>query len=105
LILHRDGGVQESDTLDEIHNVPIDDTIDLHSFSPRDVGVVVEEYLYQAHCKGLVQVRIIHGRGIGVQRKIVHSILRKDPHVRSFRDMPDRGSTVADLATNETPAE
>ncbi len=74
--------------------LPIEDTIDLHSFLPQEVGSVVEEYLYQALLKGYRQVRIIHGRGVGVQRAIVHSILKKHPNVVSFQDKADLGSTV-----------
>lgn len=74
--------------------LPIEDTIDLHSFLPQEVGSVVEEYLYQAQRKGYREVRIIHGRGKGVQRAIVHSILRKHPQVIAFRDAPDLGATV-----------
>jgi dsDNA-specific endonuclease/ATPase MutS2 len=77
--------------------VPIEDTIDLHSFQPREIPEVVEEYLYQAMAKGFKQVRIIHGRGIGVQRAVIHDILKKHPQVIGFRDMPDRGSTVVIL--------
>ena len=57
--------------------LPIEDSIDLHSFQARDIPDLVEEYLYQAVKKGYREVRIIHGRGIGVQRRIVHSILEK----------------------------
>ena len=77
--------------------LPIEDTIDLHSFLPQEVGSVVEEYLYQALLKGYREVRIIHGRGVGVQRAIVHSILKKHPKVVSFRDEADLGSTVVQL--------
>ena len=77
--------------------IPIEDTIDLHSFLPRDIPGIVEEYIYQASLKGFNQVRIIHGRGIGVQRAIIHSILKKHPQVIGFRDMADRGSTVVEL--------
>lgn len=79
------------------HAVPIEDTIDLHPFQPRDVRAVVEEYLYQAVRKGFREVRLIHGRGIGVQREIVRSILSKHPDVVGFEDMPDRGSTLVTL--------
>jgi dsDNA-specific endonuclease/ATPase MutS2 len=79
--------------------VPIEDTLDLHSFQPRDVASVVEEYLAQAVLRGFRELRIIHGRGIGVQREIVHSILRRDPRVLAFRDAPDRGATLVTLAT------
>jgi len=79
-------------------NVPIEDTIDLHAFGPRDIPSVVKEYLYQAQRRGYREVRIIHGRGIGVQREIVHSILRRHPQVIAFRDLPDRGSTAVRLS-------
>ena len=80
-----------------MHEVPIEDSIDLHTFQPKEVAIVVEEYLYQAVAKGFREVRIIHGRGIGVQREIVRSILEKHPSVVSFHDAPDRGSTTVFL--------
>ncbi len=55
--------------------IPIEDWIDLHTFQPGEVASVVEEYIHQALLKGYRYIRIIHGRGIGVQREIVHSIL------------------------------
>ena len=83
-----------------MHNVPIEDSIDLHTFQPKEIHIVVEEYLYQAVQKGFREVRIIHGRGIGVQRQIVHSLLEKHPAVFSFHDESDRGSTLVLLKTN-----
>jgi len=80
-----------------MHEIPIEDTIDLHPFQPREVRAVVEEYLYQALQRGFAEVRIIHGRGIGVQREIVRSVLEKHPDVSDFHDTADRGSTVARL--------
>ncbi len=80
-----------------MHEIPIEDTIDLHTFQPREVKIVVEEYLFQAVRKRLKEVRIIHGRGIGVQREIVRSVLEKHPDVTEFHDLPDHGSTVAKL--------
>jgi DNA-nicking Smr family endonuclease len=80
-----------------MHEVPIEDSIDLHPFQPREIHVVVEEYLYQAIQRGFREVRIIHGRGMGVQREIVRSILEKHSEVLSFRDAPDRGSTYVTL--------
>jgi len=77
-----------------MHEVPIEDSIDLHTFQPREIALVVEEYLYQAVAKGFREVRIIHGRGVGVQREIVQSLLKKHPNVRSFEDALDRGSTT-----------
>jgi DNA-nicking Smr family endonuclease len=80
-----------------MHELPIEDAIDLHTFNPREVGIVVEEYLFQAVAKGFREVRIIHGRGIGVQREIVRSLLSKHPNVASFHDAPNRGSTIVVL--------
>ena len=80
-----------------MHEVPIEDSIDLHTFQPREIAMVVEEYLYQAMAKGFREVRIIHGRGIGVQREIVRGILTRHPDVQSFHDAPDRGSTTVVL--------
>ena len=84
-----------------MHEIPIEDTIDLHTFQPREVKIVVEEYLFQAVRKRLAEVRIIHGRGIGVQREIVRSVLEKHPDVTEFHDLPDRGPTVAKLRATD----
>ena len=80
-----------------MHEIPIEDSIDLHTFQPKEVSIVVEEYIYQAVRRGFQEVRIIHGRGIGVQREIVRSLLAKHPDVQSFWDAPDRGSTYVRL--------
>jgi dsDNA-specific endonuclease/ATPase MutS2 len=80
--------------------IPIEDSIDLHTFRPGDVKSVVEEYLLQAIGKGYRQVRIIHGRGIGVQREIVRQILARHPAVYAFEDAPDRGATVVFIRLN-----
>ena len=80
--------------------IPIEDSIDLHSFLPGEIPSVVAEYLEQAAEKGHREVRLIHGRGIGVQRAIVHSILRRHPRVISFRDADDLGSTSVFLAAD-----
>ncbi len=79
--------------------VPIEASLDLHTFQPRDVSIVVQEYLYQAVQRGFREVRIIHGHGIGVQREIVRSILERHPSVVTFHDAPDRGSTHVLLKT------
>ena len=80
-------------------HVPIEDTLDLHTFQPRDIKSVVEEYINAAHEAGLRGVRLIHGRGRGVQRGIVQAALEKHPLVESFDDAPDShlGATVATL--------
>ncbi len=81
---------------------PIDGTLDLHMFAPADTKEVVEEYLRVCLEKGIYKVRIIHGKGIGVKREIVHSLLKKHPHVVSFRHEAGSGggwgATVVDLA-------
>jgi len=81
-----------------MHEIPIEDSIDLHTFQPREVKAVVEEYLFQAVERGFQEVRIIHGRGVGVQREIVHGILRSHPNVAAFRDAADKGSTYVRLS-------
>ena len=81
--------------------LPIEDSIDLHAFHPKDIPSVVEEYLEQCGQGGLTEVRIIHGRGTGVQRNIVRSILQRHPRVLSFQDAPAEaggwGATVVVL--------
>ena len=68
--------------------IPITDVFDLHSVPPRDVKPIVQEYLEEAHRAGFKALRIIHGRGIGVQREMVRSILAEMPFVESFDDAP-----------------
>jgi dsDNA-specific endonuclease/ATPase MutS2 len=80
--------------------IPITDVFDLHSVPPRDVRAVVEEYLSEAHRLGLTALRIIHGRGIGVQREIVRGVLARSPLVVDFRDAPaEAGGWGATLVT------
>lgn len=66
----------------------ITDVLDLHAFAPSDVRRVVEEYLREAHEAGFESVRVIHGKGIGVQRETVRRILARTPFVRHFTDAP-----------------
>jgi dsDNA-specific endonuclease/ATPase MutS2 len=86
---------------DEPVRIPVTDTFDLHSVPPRDVKAVVEEYLIEARRLGLRHLRIIHGRGIGVQREIVRSVLAGADFVESFGDAPAEaggwGATVITL--------
>ena len=81
------------------HRIPIESQIDLHAFHPRDVASVVDEYVRAAHEAGLREVRLIHGRGRGVQRGIVQAALEKNPLVERFDDAPGShlGATVAVL--------
>lgn len=86
---------------DEPVILPLEDSIDLHPFAPKDIPSVVEEYLAQCIAAGLSEVRIIHGRGVGVQRNIVRSLLEKHPRIDSFQDAPAEaggwGATVVIL--------
>jgi DNA-nicking Smr family endonuclease len=68
------------------HEVPIEPELDLHAFAPRDIASVVEEYVNAAHEAGLREVRLVHGRGTGVQRGIVQAALEKHPLVAEFWD-------------------
>lgn len=71
----------------------VTDVLDLHTFAPRDIPVVVEAYLEEALAKGFETVRIIHGKGKGVQRARVQGILRRTPFVESFQDGPMGGGS------------
>jgi DNA-nicking Smr family endonuclease len=68
--------------------LPITDVLDLHSFRPAEVKDVVRDYLDAADEKGLRHLRIIHGRGVGVQRQTVRTLLERDPRVVAFGDAP-----------------
>jgi DNA-nicking Smr family endonuclease len=84
------------------HRVPIEDSLDLHPFHPRDVTSVVDEYVRAAYAAGLVEVRLIHGRGKGVQRAMVQAVLERHPLVAAFDDAPGAhlGATVARLISS-----
>jgi len=101
----------ESEELDlnnpfpDIVVIEFQDVIDLHSIPPGQVRAVVEDYLEEAQRRGVRWVRIIHGKGIGVQREMVRSILARAPHVVDFRDAPAEaggwGATVVTLRVDE----
>ena len=82
-----------------VHRVPVEASLDLHPFSPRDIKSVVDEYVTAAHEAGLREVRLIHGRGKGVQRGIVQQALDRHPLVEEFWDATEThlGATVARL--------
>ncbi len=90
---------------DDPVQIPITDVFDLHTFAPRDVKGAVEAYLEEARRAGLTALRIIHGRGIGVQREMVRSVLSKTPYVTHFADAPAEaggwGATVVTLSRSE----
>ncbi|MHB9029303.1 MAG: Smr/MutS family protein [Candidatus Latescibacterota bacterium] len=86
---------------DEIFDYPVNGVLDLHMFQPRDVKSVLGEYLHECRVRGILHVRIIHGKGQGVLREIVHSFLKKTPYVLEFRTSTDAsgwGATLAVLA-------
>lgn len=86
---------------EELFEVKITDSIDLHAFAPRDVKTVVEVYLDEARKKGFQIVRIIHGKGIGVQRETVRKILSETEFVKSFKNAPEfsgnSGATIVEF--------
>ena len=89
--------------------IPIEDEIDLHTFQPRDIPEVVREYIREAARLGFEEVRIVHGKGMGVQRRIVQSELSKHPLVMEFWDAPPGrghwGATLARLRIDEHAGE
>jgi dsDNA-specific endonuclease/ATPase MutS2 len=91
----------QPDNPQEPFRIPVTDVIDLHTVAPRDIEAVVEEYLEEARRLGLRVLRIIHGRGIGVQRETVRRVLARTPYVESFAEAPPEaggwGATVVSL--------
>lgn len=85
--------------------VEITDVLDLHTIRPQEVRKVVEEYLLEARQRGFRSVRIIHGKGVGVQREMVRAILERTPFVRDWTDAPPQaggwGATIAHLLTED----
>lgn len=88
----------------EPFEMEITDSIDLHAFSPKDVKAVVETYLTEARKKNFRTVRIIHGKGIGVQKEIVRKVLERTDFVESFKSAPEFmgnwGATIVKLVKN-----
>jgi DNA-nicking Smr family endonuclease len=86
---------------DPLH-LPIEGTLDLHAFAPSDVASVVDEYVREAHAAGLREIRLIHGRGRGVQRGMVQAVLERHPLVETFWDAPEShlGATAATLVAS-----
>jgi len=91
----------EDEPFPEIVDIEITDSLDLHAFHPRDVKAVVTEYLKEAHKKRFRVVRIIHGKGVGVQREMVRKVLAETRFVKSFKNAPEFsggwGATIAVL--------
>lgn len=91
----------ELETAPEVVELPIEDVLDLHSFPPSQVKDLVVDYLDAAYDAGWRHLRIIHGRGVGVQRRTVRALLERDPRVVAFGDAPAEaggwGATWVDL--------
>lgn len=80
--------------------LPIDGTLDLHTFQPKDLGSLIPGYIEACLEKEIYHIRIIHGKGIGNLRRSVHALLERNPHVESYSLAGDKsgwGATVADL--------
>jgi DNA-nicking Smr family endonuclease len=87
-------------------DLPIDGTLDLHTFQPRDVKELVPDYLAECRERGILEVWIIHGKGTGALRRTVHAILSRLPEVASFGlALEDAGGWGATLVTLRAPAE
>lgn len=90
---------------EEIWEMPIDGTLDLHTFSPREVKNLIPEFIEVCRERHIVQLRIIHGKGTGTLRRIVHSILATHPAVASYRHEEGSGgswgATVVDLTPED----
>ncbi len=84
---------------------PIDGTLDLHTFRPKDVKSLVPDYIEACMERGIYQIRIVHGKGSGTLRQIVHSILNKHPNVISFKHEGGSGgswgATVVELTDSD----
>lgn len=88
-----------------MRRVPIEDSLDLHSFLPQDVPSVVSEYLDEAIRHGILEVRLVHGKGKGVRRAEVRRLLRKDPRVAEASDAPPgRGGFGATVVLLKRPS-
>jgi len=88
-----------------VRHIPLEDNLDLHSFLPRDVASVVDEYLREARAAGFTEVRLIHGKGTGTRRAEVRRLLEKRTDVADFSDAPpERGGFGATVVRFAAPA-
>jgi dsDNA-specific endonuclease/ATPase MutS2 len=83
----------EPEEAESIVDLPLTDVLDLHGFRPKEIREVVAGYLDEAYAAGFAGVRLIHGKGIGVQREAVRKLLERDPRVASFGDAPHGAGT------------
>ena len=105
----EDAQIDPDNPFPDIVVIEFKDVIDLHSIPPRQVRAVVEDYLEEARRRGVRKVRIIHGKGIGVQRETVRSILARTPFVVGFGNGPAEaggwGATVVTLREDDAVGE
>lgn len=94
--------IDEVSDADAVHQVPIESSVDLHFFAPRDIPSVVHEYLLEAQKSGFDEVRLIHGRGKGIQRQKVQKVARNHPAVLDLRS-DTLGSTLVKLRKLPAP--
>jgi DNA-nicking Smr family endonuclease len=89
--------------------LPLEDVLDLHAFAPQEVHSVIEEYLVECCAAGLLIVRLIHGKGRGVQRESIRALLTRLPYVRAFQDAPPAaggwGATLVALQPDLAPSD
>ena len=84
--------------------IPIEDVLDLHTFRPQDIADLLDEYFSECIKAGIQSVRVIHGKGKGIQKRQVHKILKKHPLVQSFSDAPpEAGGWGATMVTLRHP--
>ncbi|MDA8389090.1 MAG: Smr/MutS family protein [Nitrospiraceae bacterium] len=97
-------GKEENGNEPEAVRIPIDGALDLHAFDPREAGDLLPEYIRLCRERGIFEIRVIHGKGSGVLREKVHSILRRLPEVSSFRIADEQrggwGATIVSLKDN-----
>jgi DNA-nicking Smr family endonuclease len=103
--MNGDRNGNDEDYFSEVVEVPIEREIDLHTFHPGDVAEVVEEYIYQCHLRGFAEVRIVHGKGRQVLRRVVISVVKRNEYVASYSSAsPERGghgATIVKLRTGD----
>lgn len=95
---------EHGDSMQEVVELPIDGILDLHTFDPKEVKDLIADYIRECRNRGILQLRIIHGKGKGVLRRTVHAILGRMPEVKGFRlagiESGSWGATLVDLYPN-----